>query len=148
VRPARPQDRESVGEFLAGLSMDSRYRRFLGNRHITADLVGAMVTVAPDRLALIALDGDIVIGHAMAVHADEHPVDIGVVVAEAHQSRGIGRKLMHELSTALAAGGRTEVCCDVLRENHFVLDWLRRSLANSHFEPDHETITVHGTLTP
>ncbi len=147
VRSPRPGDRGPVGEFLIGLSLASRYHRFFsGIRTITADLVEAMLTVTSRQWVLLALDGETVVGHAMAVRADGQAVDIGIVVADAYQHRGVGRRLAHELSAALTASGSTRVRCDVLQENQVVLDWSRRFLADSRLEPDGETITVSGTL--
>ncbi len=147
VRPPRPGDHGSVGGFLIGLSLVSRYHRFFsGIRNITAELVDAMLTVTSTQWVLLALDGETVVGHAMAVRADGQAVDIGVVVADAYQYRGVGRRLAHELSAVLTASGSTRVRCDVLQENQVVLEWSRRFLADSRLEPDGETITVCGTL--
>jgi ribosomal protein S18 acetylase RimI-like enzyme len=145
VRRPGERDGEAVGRFLAGLSPASRYHRFFsGIRLITPNLVEAMIAVAPGRLVLLALDGTTVVGHVMAVQAGREPVDVGVVVAEAYRHRGIGRRLVRELA---AAHGSIRVRCDVLSENHLVLDWLRRLLPDIRSEPDGETTTVHGTLT-
>ena len=149
VRQARYRDDASVGRFLVGMSPANRYQRFLssGISYVSPALIRDMVTVTPGQLALLALDGDTVVGHVMAVRAGEHTVDVGIVVAEAYQCRGIGRRLVHELADTIAAFGVTEVRCDVLSENYFVLDWLRRSLSDIRFERSGETTTVHGSLT-
>jgi ribosomal protein S18 acetylase RimI-like enzyme len=149
VRQARYRDGESVGRFLVGLSAASRYQRFLsgGISYVSPALIRDMVTVTPSQLVLLALDRDNVVGHVMAVCAGEHTVDVGIVVAEAYQYRGIGRRLVHDLAGTMAAFGFTEVRCDVLSENYFVLDWLRRSLSDIRFERSGETMTVHGSLT-
>jgi ribosomal protein S18 acetylase RimI-like enzyme len=149
VRQARYGDGESVGRFLVGLSPGNRYQRFLssGISYVSPALIRGLVTVTPSRLALLALDGDTVVGHVMAVCAGEHTVDVGIVVAEAYQRRGIGRRLVHELADAIGDLGVTEVRCDVLSENYFVLGWLRRSLSDVRVERSGETTTVHGSLT-
>jgi ribosomal protein S18 acetylase RimI-like enzyme len=148
VRKARDRDGESVGRFLIGLSLASRNQRFFGPIHyVTPDLVRALIDGTPGRLIFLALECDSVVGHVMAVHASDDVVDIGIVVAEAYQYRGIGRRLVNELAGALTACGMTRVRCDVLSGNYFVLDWLRRLLPDIRFERDHEMMTVHGTLT-
>ncbi|MEV7044542.1 GNAT family N-acetyltransferase [Amycolatopsis sp. NPDC051061] len=134
-----------MGSFLTGLSLTSRYHRFFsGIRQITPGMVEAMTSA---QLVLLALDGETVVGHVMAVLADDRAADIGVVVAEAYRRRGVGRRLVSDLSTALTAPGPARVRCDVLRDNKLVLDWLGRLLADGRFECDGETVTVHGTLT-
>jgi ribosomal protein S18 acetylase RimI-like enzyme len=148
VRQARCQDGASVGRFLVGLPLISRYQRFFsGIRWVSPELARELSTSTPNRLILLALDGSTVVGHIMAVCADESAVDIGIVVAEAYQYRGIGRRLVYELAAALGAGGRlTQVRCDVLSENHFVLEWLRRLIPDLRLDPDGETITVSGRV--
>ena len=141
------EDGEPVGRFLIGLSLTSRYHRFFsGIRYVSPALLEFMTTVAPGQVVLLALDGDTVVGHLMATDAGGDAVDIGIVVAEDYQYRGIGRRLLRELTTTLAAGGSTRVRCDVLGANYFVLDWLRRRLPDIRFVRHGETITVHGTL--
>jgi ribosomal protein S18 acetylase RimI-like enzyme len=148
VRAPSAEDRDSVSTFLNGLSLTSRHHRFFsGIRIITADLVETMTAVAPGHLVLLALDGETVVGHVMAVHGGDRVIDIGVVVAEDHQHRGVGRRLVRELSVALTESGPVSVRCDVLRENQLVVEWLRRLLTDGRFECDGETVTVHGTIT-
>lgn len=148
VRRPDGQDGEPVARFLAGLPLASRYHRFFsGIRHLPRDLVETMIAATAGQAVLLALDGDTVVGHAMATCEADGVVDIGIVVAAGYQYRGIGARLMHELAAALVARGLTRIRCDVLSENAVVLDWLRRSLQDTHFERDCETTTVHGTLT-
>jgi ribosomal protein S18 acetylase RimI-like enzyme len=147
VRRARNRDGESVASFLDGLTSASRYQRFFsGIRRVSPDQLLGMVGAAPGRLVLLALDGDAVVGHVMAVRVGEGLVDVGIVVAEAYRHQGIGSLLVRVLADALAGSGLTEVCCDVLGENRFVLNWLRRTLRDFHCERSSETVTVYGSL--
>lgn len=149
VRQARYRDGESVGGFLAGLSPISRYRRFFsGFTQAGPSLLRSLVTITPRQLVLLALDGDVVVGHVMAVCVGEHTVDVGIVVAEAYQHRGIGDRLLRELTDTLAGFGVTDLHCDVLSENYLVLNWLHRLLPDAHFERTGPTMTVHGSLVP
>jgi ribosomal protein S18 acetylase RimI-like enzyme len=149
VRRARYRDGESVGKFLVGLSAASRYQRFFsgGISYVSPALIRDMATVTPSRLVLLALDGNTVVGHLMAVFAGDNTVDLGIVVAEAYQYQGIGGRLVRELADTIAAFDVAEVRCDVLSENYFVLGWLRRLLSDIRFERSGETMTVHGSLT-
>lgn len=148
IRRADRTDGESVGRFLVGLSPKSRYRRFFSPIHyVTPTLIQDMVTTAAGRHVLLALDGETVVGHVIAVAHDSMAVDVGIVVADAYRFRGIGSSLVHELTSALTAVGYREVRCEVLSENQFVLAWLRRLLPDLRLERSGETLTVHGTLT-
>ena len=147
VRPACDRDGESVGRFLVGLSPADRYQRFFSAFHyVSPELIQEMVTSTPTQLVRLALHGDAVVGHVMAVRADEHTADLGIVVAEAYQCQGIGSRLAHEMIKSLDVLGYTEMRCDVLSGNHCVLDWLRRLLPNVRFERSREMVTARGSL--
>jgi acetyltransferase len=142
VRPARYRDSASVGAFLTGLSVDSRQRRFFNSLpYLSPAFLRRLVTIAPAQLVLLALDRDTVVGHAMAVCAGDHDADVGIVVTDYYQRRGIGSDLLDHLTGTIAEVGVTELCCDVLSENYFVLDWLRRRLPGIRFTRDGATMT-------
>jgi GNAT superfamily N-acetyltransferase len=101
-----------------------------------------MAAVEPGKLVLLALDRSNVVGHAMAVWTGEHTANIGIVVTDGYQRRGIGDRLLGELTETAAALGVTEFCCDVLSENYFVRDWLHRALPGIRF--DHSSVTMTG----
>ena len=151
IRPARAADLAALGDFFAGLSAQSRYLRFF-----------APVTPGPDLLrrlsggdghtdAVVAVRGGVIIGHAMA--ADQagtqsdrgaRTTDIGVVVADAWQGRGIGAALVRALITGAQARGVTEVTMDVLPGNQRMLamirsHWPAASISRS---DDHLSIVV------
>lgn len=147
IRRAGARDGESVSRFLRGLSLKSRYRRFFSPfRHVTPAMLRDMITTTPTRHVLLALDGETVVGHVIAVGNGEHTVDIGIVVADAYRLQGIGSRLVHDLTEALAAIGCTGVRCEVLSENYFVLDWLRRLAPDLSFERSGAILTVHARL--
>lgn len=142
VRPARHRDSASVGEFLTGLSVDTRQRRFFNSLpYLSPVFLRRMVTVTESQLVLLALDRDIVVGHAMAVCAGEGGADVGIVVTDDYQRRGIGTDLLDHLTATTAELGVTELRCDVLSENHLALDWLRRRLPGIRFTRNGETMT-------
>lgn len=149
VRQSRDQDLAPVGRFLGGLSQVSRLQRFFSSLpRMSPALIRSMVTITPGRLVLLALDGDTVVGHVIAGCVGEHTVEVAIVVADAYQCRGIGSRLLHELTGMLAGLGVTKLRCDVLSQNHVVLGWLRRLLVDIRYERDRETVTVYGSLTP
>ena len=141
IRPARPDDGDSVGRFLTGLSPTSRYQRFFTDLpKMSHALIESLVVNTAERSVLLALADDVVVGHAMAVRMGTL-VDFGVVVAESHRRQGIGGRLVGEL-----ADGVSEVQCDVLCGNYFVLRWLHRLMPGMRVERVGDTITVHGRI--
>lgn len=142
VRQARYRDSASVGAFLAGLSVHSRQRRFFNSLpYVSPVFLRRMVTITQSQLVLLALDRDTVVGHAMAVCAGDQGVDVGIVVTDDYQRRGIGSDLLDHLTETVTAFGITELRCDVLGENYLALDWLRRRLPGIRFTRNAETMT-------
>jgi GNAT superfamily N-acetyltransferase len=81
--------------------------------------------------AVVAVRGRVIIGHAMAVdHADPddprspRTTDIGVVVADAWQGRGVGAALVRALITGAQERGVTSVVMEVLPGNRRVLTMI------------------------
>lgn len=99
---ADPSRRTAVLAFLRTLSPQTSYRRFVTPAPPTGvvDLDVMLATDAGHR-AVVALDGDEVVGHAMAVaSADRGTVELAVVVADDRQGQGIGQRLVAALLDA------------------------------------------------
>ena len=130
VRPVTPADRAAVHGFLAGLSLDSAYRRFFaGLGSPSSALVRQLVEVDHDRReAVLARWGDQVVGLADCTRLDGGvTVELGVVVADRWQRRGLGPRLARTvLELAIARGART-VRMHALAENDRVARLIRRS---------------------
>jgi GNAT superfamily N-acetyltransferase len=108
VRPVRREDRGAVYDFLAGLSLETAYRRFFTGIGVpTAGMVDRLVRTEPGRrVVVVALAGAAVVGLAdTSVTDDGQVVELGVVVADGWQRRGLGRPLCEAaVAPALAAG--------------------------------------------
>ena len=129
LRPACPADREPVGRFLAGLTLDSAYRRFFtGIGSPSSTLVRRLVEVDQDRrTALLAVIGDEVVGLAdTALDADGRTVELGVVVADRWQRQGIGPWLCAAALAPAVARGATSLRVHSLPDNSRVARLLRR----------------------
>lgn len=149
VRQARYRDSASVGAFLGGLSVRSRQRRFFNSLpNVSPAFLRRMVTITRSQLVLLALDHDTVVGHAMAVCAGERGVDVGIVVTDDYQRRGIGSTLLDHVTATVTEFGIAELRCDVLGENYLALDWLRRRLPGIRFTRDGETMTGRWACDP
>ena len=128
IRQARPeQDLPALSDFFAGLSTHTRYLRFFGPVTPGAALLRTLAGCADNVDALVAVRGGVIVGHAMAV--DRRPkdprgtrvTDIGVVVDDAWQGRGVGAALMRAIVTGAQARGVTVLEMDVLDGNRQVL---------------------------
>jgi len=78
--------------------------------------------------ALVATCDGVIIGHAMAADrpgpGGAVPTEIGVVVADAYQGRGVGAALMRQLVGRARARGATTMVMEVLAENRQVLGMI------------------------
>jgi acetyltransferase len=104
VRPIRPEDAAAEIAFVAGLSEESRYLRFMYHlQELTPQMLARFTQVDYDReLAFIALGGkpgnEKIVGVARYVaNPDRESAEFAVVVADAWQGRGLGRALMRKL---------------------------------------------------
>ena len=132
IRQVHPeQDLQALSGFFAGLSAQTRYLRFFGPVTPGAALLRTLSGVADNIDALVAVRGCVIVGHAMAVDRIEpqdpaglrgtRVTDIGVVVDDAWQGRGVGAALMRALVTGAQARGVTTLEMDVLDGNRQVL---------------------------
>ena len=137
IRQAQPDDVPALSDFFAGLSAHTRYLRFFGPVTPGAALLRTLSGCSDNVDALVAVRSSVIVGHAMAVdriEAQSHqrpqspreprgtPVaDIGVVVNDAWQGRGVGSALMRALITGAQARGVTKLEMDVLDSNRQVL---------------------------
>jgi L-amino acid N-acyltransferase YncA len=128
IRPAHRADLAALGDFFAGLSAHTRYLRFFGPITPGAALLRQLCGL-PDTIdAVIAVRGGVIVGHAMAADRTDlrsvRATDVGVVVADAWQGRGLGSALMRALITGAQARGVTLLEMDVLDGNRQVLDMI------------------------
>ena len=126
IRQVRPeQDLPALSDFFAGLSTHSRYLRFFGPVTPGAALLRTLAGCAGNVDALVAVRGGVIVGHAMAVDRADPPgtrvTDIGVVVDDTWQGRGVGAALMRAIVTGAQARGVAVLEMDVLDGNRQVL---------------------------
>jgi len=134
IRPVTPADEAVLSDFFAALSVESRYLRFFAPVTPSCGLLDLMVGKPAHVDAIVAVADGVIVGHAMA--ADQvapgetgssartggpGATDIGVVVADAWQRRGVGAALMRALIARAQARGVTSLAMDVLPGNRRVL---------------------------
>jgi GNAT superfamily N-acetyltransferase len=129
IRRPRDRDHDGIREFLAGLSPRSRYLRFFTGAPPASEAMVRILAGGGARTdALVATCDGVIIGHAMAADragpAGAAPTEIGVVVADAYQGRGVGAALVRQLVARARARGATTVVMEVLAENRQVLGMI------------------------
>ena len=132
LRALRPDDRERYVRALRGLSAETLFRRFGGPKHRLSDSeVDRFLDVGHEgREAVVATDSP---GHEIIAVArvapwpnEEGTGDVGIVVADAWQRRGLGTILMASLLIAAAQHGYVRLRATSLVENRPAASLLRR----------------------
>ena len=131
IRPVCPADLAALGDFISGLSAETLYRRFFGPVTPTPTLLGLLSGQPANVHAVVAMADAVIVGHAMAADQAEagdprNPgqtwtADIGLVVTDGWQGRGVGSALMRALVAQAGARGVTSLAMDVLHTNRQVL---------------------------
>jgi acetyltransferase len=133
LRPLHPEDRDIELAFVSGLSPETRSNRLLGGaRAITRDYIESLVTVDYSRnMALAAttmLGGtETLIGVARYVREPRgDAAEFAIVVADAWQGRGIGRRLLAKLAEVARHRGLKRLYGDILAMNRPMLELVRK----------------------
>lgn len=128
LRAAVAGDADGVRVFLRGLTLDSAYRRFFtGLGSVPDSLVRRLIDTRNGRTVILATAGTEVVGVADTTVVDgATAVELGVVVADRWQRRGLGRLL----ADAALAPARTRqirtLRAHTLADNARVARMLRR----------------------
>lgn len=133
VRGATREDIAAVHAFMGQLSLQSRYRRFLyAARELTPPMQRQFTRSNPMvEMSLLAMligpDGsEYLIGAAQYAVTRWPECDFAVVVADAWQRRGIGRRLIRDLMGVAGAAGLQSMQGDTLVENEAMRRLLRQ----------------------
>jgi GNAT superfamily N-acetyltransferase len=151
IRPITPADGPSLVDFHSRLSSWSIYLRFFGAhpRLSESDVERFTHVDYRDRLALIALDGDRIVGVARYDRSGGGPeAEVAFVVADDHQHRGIGTILLERLAAAGWANGVTTFVAETLAENHQMLEVFRRSGFPVETRSEHDVVHVRFPIEP
>lgn len=128
LRPLRPEDLDIETAFVEGLSVESRASRLLGGAiKITREYLQRLTQVDYARdmalAATVMLEGqETLIGVARyALEPDDHSCEFALVIADAWQGRGIGRRMLEKLVAVAAARGVRRIYGDTLATNRAML---------------------------
>jgi len=133
VRPIRPDDAGRERAFIAALSPQSRYLRFMHHLREPGDkLIEQFVNVDRHRtMALVAVIGEAaderIIGVARYAADNERECEFAVVVADDWQCRGVGTTLVPLLFEHAAREGFELIYGTVLADNQRMIElaqWL------------------------
>ena len=124
IRPIRPEDAEMEKTFVATLSDESKYFRFMDTlRELTQSMLVRFTQIDYDReMAFVAVTDEggqeVQVGVSRYVsNPDGETVEFALAVADSWQKRGVGRKLMSALIECARAKGYRAVVGDVLALN-------------------------------
>jgi len=122
IREISPSDRDRLAAFVAGLSPETRYKRFLHSvRQLSEkELTDFTNLDHRDADAIVAVDarGEL-IGVARYGHDsdDREVAEVAVTVADEWQGRGVGTILLRRLATAAAAAGVRRFAASCFADN-------------------------------
>ncbi len=153
LRPLRREDVDIEAAFLTGLSPQSRHNRLLGGMiRITREYVERLTTVDYSRdmalaAALMLQDREVLIGVARyMLEAEGRACEFALVIADAWQGRGIGRRMMEKLIAVARGRGLERIYGDVLSTNRPMLEFCRKLGFTLGRNPDDASVT-RATLT-
>jgi ribosomal protein S18 acetylase RimI-like enzyme len=150
IRRADPGDLAALRDFFAGLSVRTRFRRFFAAITPSQAMLRFLSGGTGTADAVVASCGDVIIGHAMAVDqagpGGTRLADIGVVVADAWQGRGVGAALTRALIAAAQARGVTTLTMDVQPGNREVLAMVAQHWPAAHTSRGADGATIHVPL--
>jgi GNAT superfamily N-acetyltransferase len=150
-RSATASDCDAIRWFVAGLSLRTRFLRFFTPASpLSSGVLRAMCGAGRTSDVLVATHDGVVIGHAMAADSISpdgcRVTDIGVVIADPWQSRGVGSMILRRLVARAAARGVSVLVMDVLPENRPMLAMISRRWADAHYEFGADSVTVRVFL--
>jgi len=130
LRQASMDDREQLGEFYGHLSPQSRYFRFFGKPRVDSiveDVVHALTS--RDAVTLVAEVERRIVAVAQYFSTETGRAEAAFAIADAHQGRGIGTKLLERLGVVARSRGITSFEAYLLHDN----EKMRQVLVDSGF---------------
>jgi acyl-CoA synthetase (NDP forming)/RimJ/RimL family protein N-acetyltransferase len=120
LRPIRPDDAQRLVDFYSRVSDESKYFRFFAPYPTLSDAdVHRFTTVDyDDRVALILLSGEDMIGVTRYDRIDAVQAEVAFLVEDAHQGRGVGSVLLEHLAQVARDSGVGRFVAETLPQNH------------------------------
>jgi acetyltransferase len=147
LRPLRPEDAEIETAFVSGLSAETRSNRLLGGSiRITREYIAKLTSVDYSRdmalAATVMLGGEeTLIGVARYVlDADGKGCEFAIVVADAWQGRGIGKRMLAKLVAVAQLRKIPRIYGDILATNRGMLEMVKKVGFSIERNPDDATV--------
>jgi acetyltransferase len=151
IRPIRPEDAQMEQAFVKGLSPESRFFRFMNTlRELTPDMLVRFTQIDYDReMAFVAITRDGGVEQEIGVcryitNPDGESCEFAIVVADAWQKQGLGRRMLTRLIETASARGLKTMTGQILAANHEMLA-LTRALGFTISDTDEPTVK-HASL--
>ncbi len=130
IRPIRPTDKELLQSGLSALSQKSVHARFLSPKSkFTAKELEYLTEVdGHDHVALIACEGDRMLGVARFIRDEQDPTsaEVGIVIADHLQGQGLGTLMGLALADEARAVGVQHFTAIMLPENRSAVRLFER----------------------
>jgi acetyltransferase len=138
IRPSRPDDAERLRRMFYRLSSTTIYRRFFtGAPHVPqwAERVASLGVADGERkYALVAFSGDETVGIAHYMRLEPGDTgEVGILIEDAWQGRGLGGMLLERLAAAAMSRGIATFTGSVLGENRRAARLVAKTFAGAAF---------------
>ena len=142
VRRSRAADLEAFEAFVAGLSTETSTRRFFApTTRLPRSSSRLLLTNDPRRGAFVAVQGDRVLAHGCWAAVSHDAAEMALVVGDAAQRHGLGRRLTRALLQDLRDAGIRRMEMVVEPDNRRVVRLIARTW------PDARPRSEDGLLT-
>ena len=150
IRILEPADASHLRSLFGRLSMQSRWLRYLAPLRTVSELMLSRLSAIDHERheALGAFDEGELVAVARYIRdpADLARAEISVEVADSHQRRGIGQRLLNDLAKLARERGITEFTATALRENTGILTMVHNSDWPSVMRPSGPEVEIAMTL--
>jgi len=152
LRDGHEDDAQRIREFVCGLSPNSQYLRFFATvAPPSSGLLRVLSGGTGADILLIADDGGAVIAHGMAADTPGPgglASNIGLVVADQWQQRGLGTLLLRTLISRASRRGVGSLVLDVLPANDRMLGIIERRWPDAPRQRTRDAIVITPVITP
>ena len=154
LREAVPEDTSGLQSMFVRCSRETIYLRF----HMAwptvpgwaVELLVGAGFVDRDSRAIVAVEGENIVGHAMYVkeQAEAREAEVAVIVEDGRNSSGVGRLLLSRITEEARRAGVEVLTCTTLGDNYRLLSIVRRAFPESHTSYADGTCSIRVPLTP
>ncbi len=152
LRQGCQDDAARIREFVCGLSPNSQYMRFFATAAPpSSGLLRVLCGGTGADILLITDDSGAVIAHGMAADTPGSGVlasNIGLVVADQWQQRGLGTLLLRTLVSRASRRGAGSLVLDVLPANNRMLGIIARRWPDAPRQLTRDAIIITPVITP